>query len=316
MDPGELRQVRQLIEKSTSKVSLRELEKKGFRKVKVLRSNDIDQMIRQAVAVAISRAGVDAAAKEELVRKSRDELNKLMRQAQQVEAERAELLEQNHRLESELRQLRTRLAEHEEAQREVDRLKRSLEEAQVQVLALQSRASTAEQQLAELARARHELEEARAQHKRLETEKRLLEELELPKLRERIAQLEEEVRQAREAARLAPPPAAGGGGLDPAELRAMMRDLVQEVAGARGDESVKAEIHRLQQSIASALAAAGGSRSRGGHRRRSGGCQDLARQDLRARAGGGGREQHRQGAGQGDHRQRRQEHAQQAQVAS
>ena len=35
MDPQDLQEVRKIIEKSTSKVSLRDLEKKGFRKVKV-----------------------------------------------------------------------------------------------------------------------------------------------------------------------------------------------------------------------------------------------------------------------------------------
>ena len=37
--------VRKVIEKSTSKVSLRDLEKKGFRQVKVLRAGDINQLI-------------------------------------------------------------------------------------------------------------------------------------------------------------------------------------------------------------------------------------------------------------------------------
>jgi predicted nuclease with TOPRIM domain len=256
MDPGELRQVRQIIERSTSKVSLRELERKGFRKVKVLRSNDINQLIRQAVASAISRAGVDSAQKEELVRQSKDELKRLMKQAQQTETERAELLETNQRLEQEVRRLQTQLQEQTGSSAELAQLKRKLDDANVQVMALESRAGTAEAKLGELTTARTEAEELRATLKRVETEKRLLEDLELPKMRERLQGLEGDLKQARAAAL-----EASGAGIDKQDLRSMMRDLVQEVATTKGDDTLKQEFGKLQQSIAGALAQAGGRRS-------------------------------------------------------
>ncbi len=255
MDPGELRQVRQIIERSTSKVSLRELERKGFRKVKVLRSNDINQLIRQAVTSAIARADMDTAQKEALVRQSKDELKRMMRQAQQTESERAELLEQNQALEAEIRQLQARLREQGEAGEELARLKRELDDANVQRMALESRARTAESKLGELSALREEAESLRAQLKRLETEKRLLEELEVPKLRERIEELEGELKQARATAT---PPAGAADGQD---LRSLLRDVVREVAqgaGRRGDDGLREEIGKLQRQIASALAQAGG----------------------------------------------------------
>src|SRR5207244_4121589 len=47
--------VRKVIERSTSKVSLRDLEKKGFRKVKVLRAGDINQLIYKAVQTVLAK---------------------------------------------------------------------------------------------------------------------------------------------------------------------------------------------------------------------------------------------------------------------
>ena len=55
--------VRKVIERSTSKVSLRDLEKKGFRKVKVLRAGDINQLIYKAVQTVLAKqpGGMQAA---------------------------------------------------------------------------------------------------------------------------------------------------------------------------------------------------------------------------------------------------------------
>ena len=52
----EVLDVRKVIEKSTSKVSLRDLEKKGFRQVKVLRAGDINQLIMKAVQNVLAKA--------------------------------------------------------------------------------------------------------------------------------------------------------------------------------------------------------------------------------------------------------------------
>ena len=58
MDPDlkkEVLDVRKVIEKNTSKVSLRDLEKKGFRQVKVLRAGDINQLIFKAVQNVLAK---------------------------------------------------------------------------------------------------------------------------------------------------------------------------------------------------------------------------------------------------------------------
>ena len=86
MDPNEIQEVRKIIESSTSKVSLRDLEKKGFRKVKVLRSNDIDELIRRAVTAVVAREHAESGhISEDVIQRSKEELKKLMSQSQQVE---------------------------------------------------------------------------------------------------------------------------------------------------------------------------------------------------------------------------------------
>src|SRR3954451_8159210 len=101
MDPNEIQEVRKIIESSTSKVSLRDLEKKGFRKVKVLRSNDIDELIRRAVTAVVAReGGEESRISEEIVERSRQELKQLMSQTQSAETERAELAATNETLQA------------------------------------------------------------------------------------------------------------------------------------------------------------------------------------------------------------------------
>jgi DNA repair exonuclease SbcCD ATPase subunit len=325
MDPQDLQEVRKLIEKSTSKVSLRDLEKKGFRKVKVLRSNDIDELIRRAVHAVVAREGADSPDQEALVQKSKEELRTLMTAAQAAEQERAELaaekeeleaqvrdlrarLQQRTDLEGKLKELQRRLADEEDArrraeaqlgtadvasksrieelerradeaedlaaaagrkladlerqrqdrEREMAGLRRRLEEAEARSLALDSRATAAEETNARLAAARNEAEALRSRVQQLETESRLTAELEIPKLRLRIAELEQDLRAARAAGQQQPAPAAG---LSPEQMRAMFRDLLSEVGAGRGggvDSSIKEEFAKMQRTIAESLARAGG----------------------------------------------------------
>src|SRR5437867_3521111 len=127
MDPQDLQEVRKIIEKSTSKVSLRDLEKKGFRKVKVLRSNDIDELIRRAVHAVIAREGVgDSADNEELVRKAKDELKNLMSAAQTAEQERSELQQVNEQLEEQVRELRAAARQRVDLEGKLKELQRRL----------------------------------------------------------------------------------------------------------------------------------------------------------------------------------------------
>jgi DNA repair exonuclease SbcCD ATPase subunit len=262
MDPQDLQEVRKIIEKSTSKVSLRDLEKKGFRKVKVLRSNDIDDLIRRAVHAVVAREGVASAESEEIVKKSKEELRSLMAAAQAAEQERAELAAQNQALEEQIRELRSRvqqradlegklkelqrrLADEEEARRraesqlrDLDALKRRAEEAEARALAYQS--------------LREEADELRSRLKHVETEHRLTHELEVPKLRERIEGLEAELRAARAAAAALP---------QAQDMRAMFRELLAEVGAGRAsgvDPAIREEFAKMQKAIAESLARAGG----------------------------------------------------------
>ena len=93
MDPNigkQMSDVRAMLEKTTSKVSLRDLEKKGFRKVKVLRAADINQLIYKAVQTVIAKGGpsMGAAEREKIIKESQAEFQKLMKQVQ--EAQKAE----------------------------------------------------------------------------------------------------------------------------------------------------------------------------------------------------------------------------------
>jgi len=281
MDPNGLQEVRKIIESSTSKVSLRDLEKKGFRKVKVLRSNDIDEMIRRAVTAVVAREQTDGGRiSEELIQRSKEELKKLMSQTQQIDQERTELISQNEALEASLRDANARLEEARRLQESVKELQRRLadeqesrardlqrkdaeaaemrrrvDDLQARAQAGQAAAAGADEAREKTARVRDELEETRSKLKQLETEKRLLEQLELPKLRERVGELEGELR----AARSRPEPAAGA---SEDSLRAMFREMLKEAgAGGGGGADAKvmqAEFAKLQNAIAGQLAQAGG----------------------------------------------------------
>ena len=321
MDPNEIQEVRKIIESSTSKVSLRDLEKKGFRKVKVLRSNDIDELIRRAVTAVVAREG-SAEVPEELVERSRKELKQLMAAAQAAEQERAEILSRNEQLETQVRDLQSRatmvkelqrrLADEQELRRQLEakagdadlgamtrgeeaerrareaegrartfeqqleearrqlnetarkqargesegaELRRRLEDTEARAQANESRAARGDEANQKLAALREEAAEIRSQLKRAETERRLLEELEVPKLRERIQELETELRVQRAAAATAPKSAGND-----ESMKAMFRDLLKEVgvgAGA-GADGMKAEFAKLQNTIAQSLAQAGG----------------------------------------------------------
>src|SRR5579862_4411850 len=76
--------VRKAIEKSTSKVSLRDLEKKGFRKVKVLRAGDINQLIYKAVQTVLAKqpatgGALDEEEKKRIVAEAEAEVQKQQR---------------------------------------------------------------------------------------------------------------------------------------------------------------------------------------------------------------------------------------------
>src|SRR5438552_19018023 len=102
MDPDlkkDILDVRNVIEKSTSKVSLRDLEKKGFRKVKVLRAGDINQLIYKAVQTVLAKqpsAAMGEGERQKILaeaeleyQKQTKQLQELQQQQEKVEAEKA-----------------------------------------------------------------------------------------------------------------------------------------------------------------------------------------------------------------------------------
>lgn len=303
MERKELNHVRSIIERNTSKVSLRDLERKGFRKVKVLRSSDIDKMIQVAVASALSSGNDDkaqlvaqskAALKEQMaLRKQQaaeakqhdEQLVRLQEHATQLQAQlteaqanasqisgpqlrelqqRAQLAEQHgQELGLRNRQLEGEKQVLEDRSRANDSLRRRLEEAEARALGAESRAITAEKRMGALATVQIELDEARSSVRLVETEKRLLEELELPKLRARIGELEDEVRRARDTARQAEEnarrateaaPGSAGPTLNADEMRAVFREVVKEAkahapAGGSADLAVMEELSKLQMAL-------------------------------------------------------------------
>ncbi len=284
MDPQDLQEVRKIIEKSTSKVSLRDLEKKGFRKVKVLRSNDIDELIRRAVHAVVAREGVggpsSAAQQEEIVQKSKEELRSLMAAAQAAEAERAELAAEKEALEQQVRELRARqqhvgdlegklkeiqrrLADEEDSRRraeaQLEAMRRRLADAEAQLESARRRAEEAEARALAYQSLRDEADELRSRMKQVETERRLIEELEVPKLRERIQGLEADLRAARAAAHAAAHSAAPA--MSDERMKAMFRELLTEIGAGRAtgvDPAIKEEFAKMQRAIAESLARAGG----------------------------------------------------------
>src|SRR5438552_6958645 len=90
MDPDlkkDILDVRNVIEKSTSKVSLRDLEKKGFRKVKVLRAGDINQLIYKAVQTVLAKqpTGMNEEEREQVLAEAKAEYERQTKQLQQLQ---------------------------------------------------------------------------------------------------------------------------------------------------------------------------------------------------------------------------------------
>lgn len=123
----EILDVRKVIERSTSKVSLRDLEKKGFRQVKVLRAGDINQLIYKAVQTVLAKnpvgGGVSETERQRILDEAKQEYERQLKAAQQaqqalqkletekqaVEARGQEVEEAKKRLEQKVNELNTQL---------------------------------------------------------------------------------------------------------------------------------------------------------------------------------------------------------------
>jgi chromosome segregation ATPase len=153
------------------------------------------------------------------------------------------------------RQLNEASRKHARGDSDAAELRRRLEDAEARALSNQTRAQHGEEASAKLGAVREEADELRSKLKRLETEKRLLEDLEVPKLRERLKEVEDELRVQRAAAAAAPAGASND------QMKAMFRDLLKEAGaggGFGGGDAMKAEFAKLQSTIAQSLSSAGG----------------------------------------------------------
>src|ERR1051325_8513504 len=82
----------QALDAGTKKMDLSDLEKKGFKKVKVLDEKTMEEIIRKAIdRVASNRTGEE---KEKILAETQKELDRLMKEHRAVKT-RAQLLESN-----------------------------------------------------------------------------------------------------------------------------------------------------------------------------------------------------------------------------
>ncbi len=89
-----LSDVRQAIERGTAKVSLRDLEKKGYRQVKVLKAGDIDKLVHQAVLSVLAKRGhklVDESEREKFEQEAKAEYQKLLKARNTAQGDNTEL---------------------------------------------------------------------------------------------------------------------------------------------------------------------------------------------------------------------------------
>ncbi len=254
--------VRKVIEKSTSKVSLRELEKRGFRKVKVLKSNDINKLIRQAVeTVLLSREKLSDAEKETYIKKSREEFDRMMKQnkrqlelqshyeqkfngfektladkerihrdvSQRYEQRIEELVERLHKKgtqevdQHELKSLKRKLAEQEAEGAKLGKLREELDETQTRLRQVGNDKRSVENELSATRNHVNSLQEKisaahdntslkvnelmtqtqmmREKVLSLESEKRVLSKVEIPRLEDRIEELMQSQRELRQQKR-------------------------------------------------------------------------------------------------------------------
>ena len=125
--------VKEILQKSTSDVPLAELAKKGFKQVKVLNKNTINELIEEAVerVVKVACESFSEHEKKHIEEQSKAEFDRLMSRAQQ----------EDHAREKELRQ---RL---DSVQDERDQLVRELQERKEQLFDLEKNMARQEGQL-------------------------------------------------------------------------------------------------------------------------------------------------------------------------
>lgn len=216
MDPDlskEVLDVRKVIEKSTSKVSLRDLEKKGFRQVKVLRAGDINQLIFKAVQNVLAKqprgAGMSEEERQKIIADARADLDaqmaamrELQQESARIEAEskkveeKAALTEQAYKnLEAKLGQVNQQFQAREAAlQREREAFAR--DKQALYEKGLEGQQSTARQFEGQVADLRNQLRAAEQRAAGLEgAVPRQEHEETLARAKQRLAELQQEVQE-------------------------------------------------------------------------------------------------------------------------
>lgn len=142
MDPDlkrEVLDVRKVIEKSTSKVSLRDLEKKGFRQVKVLRAGDINQLIFKAVQNVLAkqpRGAMDEGERQKILQDAKSDFDKMMADKKDLVAKQNQIEQAHQNLQGKLAQVNQQLAAEKTAilqeRQQFERDKQALMESSLQ----------------------------------------------------------------------------------------------------------------------------------------------------------------------------------------
>jgi hypothetical protein len=99
---GDILDVPGIIARSTSKPSLRDLEKKGFRKVKVLRAGDINHLLSKAleVSLAAKSAILSLEEKDRIAAAAKAEYERQQAQLQEIQKREDELAERARAIEA------------------------------------------------------------------------------------------------------------------------------------------------------------------------------------------------------------------------
>jgi len=142
MDPDlkrEVLDVRKVIEKSTSKVSLRDLEKKGFRQVKVLRAGDINQLIFKAVQNVLAkqpRGGMSEEERQKIMQEAKSDFDRMMSDKKELIAKQNQIEQAHQNLQGKLAQVNAQLAAEKQAvlqeRQQFERDKQALMESSLQ----------------------------------------------------------------------------------------------------------------------------------------------------------------------------------------
>ena len=114
----EVLDVRRAIEQNTSKVSLRDLEKKGFRQVKVLRAGDINQMIAKAVQNALARqpqGGMSEAERQKIMAEAKAEVDRQLAEKRALQQQSAQIQQAHQNLEVKLAEVNRQLEQEKKA---------------------------------------------------------------------------------------------------------------------------------------------------------------------------------------------------------